>query len=67
MKLFFNILKYFGFNLCKHQWKCIYESDYVYYNEEDDRDHSKPSDIYKVKTWECQKCGKIKYITHKIL
>ena len=48
---------------CEHQWKCVHQVENRIYDEDWDK---YPSCVYLTKTWECQKCGKIKYITQEL-
>lgn len=57
------IKKLFYQHRCDHQWKFTHQIEHVWYDEEGDK---YPTDRYLVKTWECQKCGKTKYITQEL-
>lgn len=48
---------------CDHEWKCIRQIKHRVFDEPWD---IYPSEQYIEKTWECQKCGKIKYTTYDI-
>ena len=43
---------------CKHEWKCIHQVEHRIYDEPWDK---YPAEKYLKKTWECQKCGEVKY------
>jgi len=48
---------------CEHQWKCVHQLQENIYDEPWDK---YPSEKLLTKTWECQKCGEIKYITQRL-
>ncbi len=53
-KIFSNLIP----QRCEHFWKCVHVVKHVVYDEEWDK---QPSEEYLEKTWECQKCGKVRY------
>jgi hypothetical protein len=48
---------------CEHEWKCVRQVKHRIYDEPWDK---YPSEQYIEKTWECKKCGEIKYTSYDI-
>ena len=48
---------------CEHEWKCIHKVKHRIFDEPWD---TYPSKQYIEKTWECQKCGEIKYTSYDV-
>ncbi len=48
---------------CNHEWKCVHQVKHRIFDEPWDK---YPSEEYLVKTWECQKCGEIKYVSQEL-
>lgn len=51
------------FHKCDHSWKLVHTVEELWYDEDWDKH---PTDIYLIKHYECEKCGKTKQVIREL-